>query len=105
MYCRMVTLAFFLLGKMTVRKTALFWLAQTLGAVLGAAALLGATNFTSSANLGTNSLSAFVTTGNAFLLELMGTALLITVVLLTAVDTRSIAKNAAPVRVICQFFA
>lgn len=71
--------------------------AQLAGSVLGAGLLYATFPHASDSSLGANSLSPQVSVGNAFAGEIVMTYVLCIVVLETAVNTHSIAKNLAPV--------
>ena len=107
-----VTLMFVALQKMSWIRACAYWVAQFLGAMVGSAFVWAATSGLSVDDpndaispgrppfkLGANELSSVITAGNGFVLEFMGTFLLCLVVVQTAVDTRSPAKNMAPLSI------
>lgn len=113
-----VTFAFVLLGDMTPMVGVIYVTAQCLGAILGAAILWGCTaserlmEYTYEATedgggvgehppflLGINEVNPNVPVASAFLIEFMGTFLLVWTVLMTAVNVNSIAGNLAPIAI------
>jgi MIP family channel proteins len=108
-----VTFALMLTGDTSVKTGLLYFIAQFLGATLGAAILWGCTasqllmettagdDGTTSPPflLGSNFVNPAVPLGSAFLLEVMGTFLLVWTVLNTAVSKNSIAANLAPMAI------
>mmetsp|Transcript_17127 Transcript_17127/g.28458 ORF Transcript_17127/g.28458 Transcript_17127/m.28458 type:complete len:283 (+) Transcript_17127:250-1098(+) len=105
-----VTFAFLVLGKMPLVDGAMYIVAQFLGAILGAAILWGSTDIAVLGdaagdpggppfNLGSNNVNAGLGLGSAFLIEAMGTFLLVWTVMMTAVHKKSIAGNIAPIAI------
>lgn len=102
-----VTVAFMALGKMSLGDGVMYIVAQFLGAILGAAILWGSTASTLLEGengyppylIGSNFVDPNVGLGSAFLIEVMGTFLLLWTVMMTAVHKKSIAGNIAPVAI------
>lgn len=117
-----VTLAFMVLGEQSIVSGVLYMAAQFIGAIFGsfivwgcfasltqkcesgddgvcAANLQSDGGFGPAFNLGLNQVGETVSTGCAFLLELMGTFLLVITVLNSAVNSKSTAGNAAPIAI------
>jgi len=103
-----VTLSFFLRKEISLSKMMLYWTAQFLGAVVGAAVVWGTASGSEVAavsgldlpsNLGSNFVHPNSTLGGAFLGETMGTFLLVITVLMTAVNRKSIAGINAPIAI------
>lgn len=95
-----VTWALFLVGKCNWRRALAYLAAQMLGSVLGAGLLYGTTNngdvnlLDRSGALGANGLqNDVVTLGQAFLVETMGTFLLVFVVLETAICGQAVTTD------------
>lgn len=118
-----VTLAFVVLGKQDLACGLSYMAAQCAGATVASILLWGCTSgLTASCEggsdalvclasmtqdggygpafgLGVNTVSGSITTGNAFLLEVIGTFVLVFTVLNAAVDSKSTAGNAAPIAI------
>jgi len=98
-----VTFAFWLLQKMNVVQFMQYVVAQMLGAVLGVSLVWGTFQIDGVGNppflLGSNSVHPHATLGSAFLGEVMGTFLLVWTVLMTAVNSKSMAGNVAPIAI------
>lgn len=93
-----VTLALTIVGTCHPLRAVIYLAAQLLGSVVGAALLLATTTspggLDRTGGLGSNGLqSSSVSVGNAFLAEVMGTALLVYVVLETAVNTKAVTTD------------
>jgi len=98
-----VTFAFWLLQRMNVVQFMQYVVAQMLGAVLGVSLVWGTFQIDGVRNppflLGSNSVHPHATLGSVFLGEVMGTFLLVWTVLMTAVNSKSMAGNAAPIAI------
>ncbi|KAI2506429.1 water channel [Fragilaria crotonensis] len=101
-----VTFAFVLLRKMSLIDGLMYVVAQFLGGILGAAILWGCTDVTGNEyagtppfKLGSNEVSGSIGSGSAFLIETMGTFILVWTVMMTAVHKKSIAGNMAPIAI------
>mmetsp|Transcript_30684 Transcript_30684/g.67394 ORF Transcript_30684/g.67394 Transcript_30684/m.67394 type:complete len:306 (-) Transcript_30684:194-1111(-) len=120
-----VTFSFMVLKLQSIKAGLLYMLAQFSGAFLGALILWGCTSSLTAAcgdgeedingvcessatsdggygpafGLGVNAVGPRVSSGSAFLIECMGTYLLVFTVLNTAVDSKSAAGNAAPIAI------
>eukprot|EP00536_Pseudo-nitzschia_multiseries_P001838 jgi/Psemu1/182141/e_gw1.24.128.1 len=107
-----VTLSFMALGKQSIVGGALYILSQCIGAIFGSLILWGCTtsltdgsvkpdgvSYGPAFGLGANGLGSDVSQGCAFLLEMMGTYLLVITVLNSAVHSGSTAGNAAPIAI------
>ena len=96
-----VTLSMVLMGKMPWRRAARFVAAQMLGGVVGAVLVHFSYSYIypNPAAVASNHLTAKAGGGAGFLLEFLGTFLLVFTVHTTAVDPRSAAKNAAPLAI------
>jgi MIP family channel proteins len=101
-----VSLALFMMQRISLARMLLYWLAQFTGAVLGSALLLGSTASISDSklasvhgagyppfNLGACTLSPALSAANGLLFEIMGTMFLIFTVLYSAIDQRSFAAS------------
>lgn len=97
-----VTFAFILLRKMPVVDGFMYMVVQFAGAILGAAILWGCTNAYSDGGtpygLGANSVTN-ISLWSGFLVECMGTFILVWTVMMTAVHKKSIAGNFAPIAI------
>lgn len=100
-----VTFGLLLAQQITALKAFVYICAQLSGAVLGSAILLGCIGTSDGIvqwDLGANNVNhTLIGEGNAFLLEVMGTFLLMFTVLLTAVDKKGTAGNMAPFAIGC----
>jgi len=101
-----VTMAFVLLQKMPILDGFLYMVVQFVGAIFGAALLWGCSDSdlykegkTTPFSLGANGVSSQVSFGSGFLIEAIGTFLLVWTVMMTAVHKKSIAGNIAPVAI------
>jgi len=101
-----VTTSLLIIGEIDPKTAAAYICSQFLGATLGAAIVWGCMNDDLlKANgdppflLGSNFVSANLPLGSAFLIELMGTFLLVWTVCMTAVYGQSIAANLAPIAI------
>jgi len=98
-----VTFAFWLLRKMNVVQVLQYFAAQFLGAVVGVSLVWGTFEMDGIESplflLGSNSVHEQATCGSAFLGEMMGTFLLVWTVLMTAVNSKSMAGNLAPIAI------
>lgn len=101
-----VTLSFMILRLQSISSGLLYMLAQFAGAFLGALILWGCTaslddgsGYGPAFGLGVNIVSPLVSSGSAFLIELMGTFLLVFTVLHVAVHNKSTAGNVAPIAI------
>ncbi|OEU11181.1 major intrinsic protein, partial [Fragilariopsis cylindrus CCMP1102] len=96
-----VTLSFMLLRLQSITAGLLYMVAQCLGAIFGALILWGcnASLTANSFGLGVNTVDIRVSSGCAFLIELMGTYLLVFTVLQAAVHTKSTGGNAVPIAI------
>jgi MIP family channel proteins len=94
-----VTTCLFLTGNLGSVQAIANIVAQYLGAILGAAFLYGTTPNASNATLGSNSVSASFTNGQATMGEIVMTCLLVFTVLQTCCERRSVAKNMAPLAI------
>jgi len=117
-----VTFAFVVLGEQCIVSGLLYMVSQFIGAIFGsfivwgcfasltaecsesgdavcAANLQSDGSFGPAFNLGLNQVGPTVSNGCAFLLEMMGTFLLVITVLNSAVDPKSAAGNAAPIAI------
>jgi aquaporin PIP len=115
-----VTFALFLVRKISLARAVFYMAAQVLGSIFGAALLWGSLSGASwnpnpatplpgfrqgidvvpavgrpPFGLGANQLNPTLSPSNGLLLEIMGTAMLISTVLNTAVDNRSLATNSS----------
>eukprot|EP00547_Thalassionema_nitzschioides_P000640 CAMPEP_0194213168 /NCGR_PEP_ID=MMETSP0156-20130528/13555_1 /TAXON_ID=33649 /ORGANISM="Thalassionema nitzschioides, Strain L26-B" /LENGTH=267 /DNA_ID=CAMNT_0038941139 /DNA_START=73 /DNA_END=876 /DNA_ORIENTATION=- len=97
-----VTFAFILLRKMPVVDGLMYLVVQFAGAILGAAILWGCTNAYSDGgtpfDLGANSVIN-ISLESGFLVEGVGTFILVWTVMMTAVHKKSIAGNVAPIAI------
>lgn len=100
-----VTLLMFLQRKISFCKLICYWLAQFVGSLLASSLVWGSTNelqqeidiFGSPPyNLGATTLDSKISTGNGFLLELMGSFFFYLVISQTALDENGIAKTSFP---------
>ncbi|GAX16303.1 aquaporin-1 [Fistulifera solaris] len=98
-----VTFAFVVLGDFNLFQFGAYLAAQCAGAVLGAAIVWGTYESTVLSDppfgLGINTVHPSYSQGSAFLGEMMGTILLVWTVLMTAVSSKSIAGNLAPIAI------
>eukprot|EP00588_Corethron_pennatum_P005149 CAMPEP_0194295648 /NCGR_PEP_ID=MMETSP0169-20130528/54023_1 /TAXON_ID=218684 /ORGANISM="Corethron pennatum, Strain L29A3" /LENGTH=250 /DNA_ID=CAMNT_0039044869 /DNA_START=97 /DNA_END=849 /DNA_ORIENTATION=- len=96
-----VTFALVIAKQKSVAQGLVNLVSQLLGSVLGAALLLAATvgGQDRTTALGSNTLAPDYTVGNAFVSEMLMTALLVYVVFETAVNKRSVAGNNAPIAI------
>jgi MIP family channel proteins len=117
-----VTLAFMLLGDISIVKGILYMVVQFTGAIVGSLIVWGCASgladacdedsqdpvclnsnfdgqFGPAFTLGLNTVSATTSIGSAFLLELVGTYLLVITVLNSAVDKNSAAGSCAPIAI------
>lgn len=105
-----VTFGFFILGKIKLSVMLLYWIAQTLGAITGAAILwacvYGGYYDSPAPNgeyppylLGSNFLTPNITVGSGFFIEFMGTFLLVWTVMMSAAHPGSGAGNCAPIAI------
>jgi len=99
-----VTFALVLAKQKSVAQGLVNLVSQLVGSVLGAALLLAATAGGEGAGdrthtLGANTLSPTYSVGNAFVSEMLMTALLVYVVFETAVNKKSTARNNAPLAI------
>ena len=118
-----VTLAFMALGDISIVKGILYMLAQFIGAIIGSLIVWGCSprlddvgctaestepvclgsnfdgDFGPAFSLGLNTVAGTTSIGSAFLLELVGTYLLVITVLNSAVDKNSGAANCAPIAI------
>lgn len=101
-----VTLSFMILRLQSVSAGLLYMLAQFAGASFGAlvlwgctASLAGGSGYGPAFGLGVNIVAPNVSSGSAFLIELMGTFLLVFTVLHVAVHNKSTAGNVAPIAI------
>jgi len=100
-----VTLAFVVLKKMSIVDGLMYMVVQFVAAILGAAILWGCTAYYGDQGenitpfgLGQNSV-ANIGIGSAFLVEAVGTFILVWTVMMTAVHKKSIAGNIAPIAI------
>jgi len=98
-----VSFALYLLGEVDMKTMLFYIMAQLIGAVMGALLLWGCVTSLDSDKpiykLGVNGLAPGVGLGSGFLIELMGTFLLVFTVCMTAVHKKSGAGNAAPIAI------
>jgi len=101
-----VTMAFMLLGKMPYLDGLLYIIVQFFGAIFGAALLWGCSDSSvyigddnTPFNLGANSVNKNLGFASGFLVEGIGTFLLVWTVMMTAVHKKSIAGNIAPIAI------
>jgi len=94
-----VTLAFVLLRKISLPRAGLYLIAQFLGALVGAGLLVAVYPDAAELGLGANYRAASVSISQAIIGETIATFLLVFVVLETALNERSVAKNNAPIAI------
>ena len=83
-----VTFAALITGKIDVSRAIAYWVAQLVGAVVGALLLAGVIPAAARGNLGAHGLGAGVTVGGGLLAEIILTFALVFVIFATAVDSR-----------------
>jgi MIP family channel proteins len=103
-----VTSSLLLLGEISMLDAAAYIVTQMSAAVLGAALVWGSMNHDITRDvqegdppflIGMNAVDSGISNGAAFLLELLGTFLLVITVCMTAVSKKSIAGNVAPIAI------
>jgi len=102
-----VTFAFMILGKMKLIEGLQYIVVQFLGAMFGAVLLWGSTDssaFISGSvktpfDLGANGVNSYISVASGFLVEAIGTYLLVWTVMMTAVHKKNIAGNIAPIAI------
>ncbi|KAI3432415.1 hypothetical protein D9Q98_003969 [Chlorella vulgaris] len=94
-----VTLGLALTGNLGVAQAAANMLAQIVGAILGSSFLFATIPDANSSSLGSNSIAPGVAVGNAMMGEIVMTFVLVSVVLETAINKKSLARAQAPLAI------